>query len=368
MRVLLVVGARPNYMKVAPIVWEWRRRALEPSPVVVDTGQHYDDELAGTFQRELALGPPDYCLGVGSKSHSVQTAEIMRGFEPIVERESPDWVVVVGDVNSTLACALVATKSGVAVAHVEAGLRSDDWTMPEEINRVIVDRVADLLLAPDEHSVERLRGEGCDAGRIRMVGNIMIDSLTAVLRDRGSDIVARLGLAPRSYGVVTLHRPSNVDRPEVLAGIIGALRKLAGELPLVFPVHPRTQGRLAAAGIDAAPLRLLPPAAYVDFIHLLAGARLVLTDSGGIQEETSVLGVPCLTLRHTTERPVTLSVGTNRIVGSSPETILAAGCEALRRGMPEASRPPLWDGRTAKRVVDALFDFPSSLLRIRHAR
>ena len=355
MKLLAVAGARPNFMKIAPLMWEIGRRAgIEAR--LVHTGQHYDERMSKLFFEQLKIPRPDADLGVGSGSHAVQTAEVMRRFEPIVEETQPDAVVVVGDVNSTIACALVAAKLGVPVAHVEAGLRSFDRTMPEEINRILTDAISDWLFVSEPSGVANLRREGVPEERIHFVGNVMIDTLLACRELAGrSPVLEELGLAPRSYAVLTLHRPANVDRPEVLAGLLRAVDRLSRELPIVFPVHPRTrkalEGRPAA---DSGRLKLVEPLGYLDFMRLISEARLVLTDSGGIQEETTVLGVPCLTLRENTERPVTIEQGTNRLVGMDPERIIAAGLEALTAPPRPRPAPALWDGRAAPRIVDVL--------------
>jgi UDP-N-acetylglucosamine 2-epimerase (non-hydrolysing) len=305
-------------------------------------------------------------LGVGSASHAQQTAAVMQHFEPVVLRERPDWVVVVGDVNSTLACALVCSRLGVRVAHVEAGLRSRDRTMPEEINRVLTDQIADLLLTPSADADRNLLAEGIPPKRIRLVGNVMIDSLFKhlALAER-SKVREVLGVEGRDYAVVTLHRPSNVDDAAALRRILSALSTLAARLPVVFPAHPRTRKMLAEFGLDEAVgggLLLTEPLGYLDFLRLFSGARLVLTDSGGIQEETTALGVPCLTLRENTERPVTVELGTNRVVGTDPERILREAERALEReradGPPRV--PPLWDGHAADRILDAILENVSS--------
>ena len=364
LKVINVVGARPNFMKVAPVVEAMGRRASEFAPLVVHTGQHYDAQMSGAFFRDLRLPEPDVYLGVGSGSHAQQTASVMQLFEPVVVRERPDWVLVVGDVNSTLACALVCAKLLFPVAHVEAGLRSRDRTMPEEINRVLTDQIADLLLTPSADADRNLLAEGIPVERIRLVGNVMIDSLLKHLAlSRGSRAREELGVAGGPYAVVTLHRPSNVDDPAALGRIVTALAEVSARLPVVFPAHPRTRKMLAEFGLlesfRAAPaLRLVEPLGYLDFLRLYSGAALVLTDSGGIQEETTALGIPCLTLRENTERPVTVETGTNRVVGRDPARIVREAESALaRRRSGEPSRlPPLWDGKTADRILDALLE------------
>jgi len=359
LKVINVVGARPNFMKVAPIVEAMKRREREFAPLVVHTGQHYDAAMSDAFFGDLELPAPDVFLGVGSASHAVQTAAVMERFEPVVMRERPDWVVVVGDVNSTLACALVCSKLDVKVAHVEAGLRSRDRTMPEEINRLLTDQIADLLLTPSADAGENLRAEGIAEERICLVGNIMIDSLIKHLpRARLSSVSERLNLDSNGYAAVTLHRPSNVDDPVVMAGILSALEKISEKLPIVFPVHPRTKKTIAGAGFTERvkamkQVQFVEPLGYLDFLGLYGGAQLVLTDSGGIQEETTVLGIPCLTLRENTERPVTVTMGTNTIVGTDPEKIVSAAFAALEQPRKPCSIP-LWDGHTADRILDAL--------------
>ncbi|MGH9928974.1 MAG: non-hydrolyzing UDP-N-acetylglucosamine 2-epimerase [Pyrinomonadaceae bacterium] len=360
LKVINVVGARPNFMKIAPIVEAMKRREREFTPLVVHTGQHYDAAMSDAFFSDLDLPQPDVCLGVGSASHAAQTAAVMERFEPVVLQEKPDWVLVVGDVNSTLACALVCVKLGVKVGHVEAGLRSRDRTMPEEINRLLTDQIADLLFTPSADANENLLAEGIPGARICLVGNVMIDSLYKHLeRSRQSRIKDQLGLTQKSYGVLTLHRPANVDDPAAFGRIIGALERICERLPLVFPVHPRTRKTIAQLGFDQRVekiegLRLIDPLGYLDFLSLYSGARLVLTDSGGIQEETSVLGVPCLTLRENTERPITVTRGTNKIVGTDPEKIVAAAFAALAENAKPTVSIPLWDGHTAERIVAAL--------------
>jgi UDP-N-acetylglucosamine 2-epimerase (non-hydrolysing) len=317
--------------------------------------------MSDAFFRDLELPRPDIDLEVGSGSHATQTAAIMQAFEPVVLREKPDWVVVVGDVNSTIACALVATKLGVQVAHVEAGLRSRDRSMPEELNRLLTDQIADLLFTPSSDADSNLRAEGIPSERIRLVGNIMIDSLFSNLeRAKSSTVRANLALTDTEFAVLTLHRPSNVDEAQPLARIVGALEEIGRRLPIVFPVHPRTRKMIDELGLKARfeqtnKLKLVEPLGYLDFLALLREARLVLTDSGGIQEETTVLGIPCITLRENTERPITVELGTNTICGSDPQKIVEAAARALddpRRGAPR--NIPLWDGHTAERILDAL--------------
>ena len=363
LKVINVVGARPNFMKVAPIVEEMKRREREFAPLVVHTGQHYDAGMSDAFFRDLELPEPDVFLGVGSGTHAVQTAAVMERFEPVVVRERPDWVLVVGDVNSTLACALVCAKLGVKVAHVEAGLRSRDRTMPEEINRLLTDQISDLLFTTSEDADQNLLAEGIPRERIRFVGNIMIDSLLRGLESaETSNIRETLGVAGQDYAVVTLHRPSNVDSRESLAEILGALEEISERVRIVFPVHPRTRKTMAEFGFSEssgrnANLHLVDPLGYLDFLRLFSGAQLVLTDSGGIQEETTALGIPCLTLRENTERPITVEMGTNKLVGSDRQRIVQAAFSILDGPSSKPGRvPALWDGHTAERIVSCLLE------------
>jgi UDP-N-acetylglucosamine 2-epimerase (non-hydrolysing) len=349
MKLLHVVGARPNFPKLAPV-----HRAAEAAgfdQCVVHTGQHYDDALSASFFRDLSIRPPDLNLEVGSLSHAVQVARIMERLEPALERYAPDWLVVYGDVNSTVAAALVAAKMNIRVAHVEAGLRSYDRTMPEEINRIVTDRLADLLLVPSRDAVETLRAEGEPDEEIEFVGNVMIDSLFFALdAARRTGFRESIGLTRGAAVVVTLHRPSNVDDPARLAAIANALSQLAEQAPVVFAAHPRTTQRLAAAGLSLGKTRLLDPLPYPKMLNLVEGARVVITDSGGLQEETTALGVPCLTVRENTERPITVTEGTNTLVPDPGDLVEAA----MRAARPSGERRPEgWDGRAAERVVDA---------------
>ena len=360
LRIINVVGARPNFMKIAPVIDEMRRRPARIEPLLVHTGQHYDESMSDSFFEELRIPRPDINLGVGSGSHSEQTARVMIAFEQVLLRHPADWVVVVGDVNSTMATAIVASKQLVRVAHVEAGLRSRDRTMPEEINRVVTDALANLLLTPSRDANENLLREGAAPEKIRFVGNVMIDTLYRNLeRAVGSKILERLNLEPRQFCAMTLHRPSNVDDKAILSGILDALEVIGERLPIVFPIHPRTRDRLDQFGLgdrvrNQRSLVLTEPLGYLDFLHLYSNSRLVLTDSGGVQEETTVLGIPCLTLRPNTERPITVTEGTNRVVGSDPEIIKREALAALERPSPVAHAPELWDGRAAARIVDAI--------------
>jgi UDP-N-acetylglucosamine 2-epimerase (non-hydrolysing) len=351
LRVVCVAGARPNYMKIKPVMDALEARGAET--VLVHTGQHYDEAMNDVFFRDLGIRPPDVFLGAGSGTQAEQTARVMTAVEPVIGDLAPDVVVVVGDVNSTVACALVAAKAGCLVAHVEAGLRSRDWGMPEEVNRVVVDRLSDYLLAPSADAIDNLRAEGYREDQIHLVGNVMIDTLLAN-RERAlaGDTLDRLGLTPGGYGLATLHRPANVDSPEALAGMAGALRKVAEELPLVLPAHPRAAAglreHLAGSGVT-----LIPPAGYLDFVALQAGARIVLTDSGGVQEETTALGVPCVTLRDNTERPITVTEGTNTLAGTDPARIVQVA-EAVLASPPAPRRPELWDGHAGTRIAEVI--------------
>lgn len=351
MRVLCIGAARPNFMKVKPVVDSLEAAGAEA--ILVHTGQHYDAMMSDVFFDELGLRTPDHHLGTGSGSHGEQTARVMVAFEQLVAEIGGDAVAVFGDVNSTLACSIVGAKAGLRVAHVEAGLRSRDWSMPEEVNRVVTDRVSDLLLCPSPDAVDNLRSEGYRDDQIHLVGNVMIDTLLANLeRARDRNVTERLGVAGASYGVVTLHRPANVDDPAMLTQLLTALNKISDELPLVFPAHPRTRPQLANADLSPR-ISVVDPLGYLDFLGLMAGASLVLTDSGGIQEETTALGIPCLTLRDNTERPITVTEGTNQLVGREAGAILAGARRALD-GEIAARCPALWDGHAGERVAAAI--------------
>jgi UDP-N-acetylglucosamine 2-epimerase (non-hydrolysing) len=342
-------------MKIAPLM-EALREAPGVRQVLVNTGQHYDEAMSKGFLRELNLPVPDRDLEVGSASHAVQTARVMTGFETVCLAERPDLVVVVGDVNSTMAASLVASKLLIPVAHVEAGLRSFDRTMPEEINRIVTDRLADVLLTPSADADANLRAEGVPADKIHLVGNIMIDTLIRHLPMASLDRVAgRLNVRDKGYAVLTLHRPSNVDAPATLGPILDAVAAIAQTLPVVFPIHPRTRERLRAFGFDRLADGVIEtdPLGYIDFLSLTSHAALILTDSGGLQEESTALGIPCLTLRENTERPATVTDGTNRIVGTATAAILA-GFHAALATTNGARRPPLWDGHTAGRIATVL--------------
>ena len=364
MRVLHVAGARPNFMKVAPVLRALEARGVEN--VLVHTGQHYDPTMSAAFFLDLGLPEPDVHLEVGSGSHAVQTARVMERLEPVLIEQSPDLVMVVGDVNSTLAAAIVSAKLLIPVGHVEAGLRSFDRTMPEEINRILTDQVADLLFTTSPEAEENLTNEGVAKEKIHFVGNPMIDSLRSHLdRARESKALQTLGVDAGGYALVTLHRPSNVDDPATLRGILEALRDVAARMPVVFPAHPRTVKVMRAHGLDGlvdltggaaatGAVACVEPVGYLDFLALMASARLVLTDSGGVQEETTILGVPCLTLRENTERPITIDMGTNKLIGSDPDAIRAAAAAALDGPAATPSQPPFWDGKAGERIADAV--------------
>lgn len=361
--VLVVAGARPNFMKVAPIIAALDAAGI--SRVLVHTGQHYDAAMSDTFFSELGIPAPDRHLGVGSGSHAQQTARIMEAIEPVLNEIRPSWVLVVGDVNSTLACALVASKLrhgiGCRIAHVEAGLRSNDWAMPEEVNRVLTDRLSDLLLTPSPDAEPNLLREGIEAERIVFVGNVMIDTLLRMLpAARALDASAVAGVRGQPFALATLHRPSNVDARDGLATILGSLVEISRTMPVVFPLHPRTRQRVEDFGLQSllSPLKAVPPLGYTQMLGLQAAASVVITDSGGVQEETTVLGIPCVTLRETTERPITVSEGTNRLAPwpLTCEGVVATVRDAIATGpVPISSRAPEgWDGRASDRIVSAL--------------
>ena len=363
LKLLIIAGARPNFMKVAPLmkaVSQHNSRKENGGKTIdarlVHTGQHYDEAMSDVFFRELGIQPPDMNLGVGSGSHAVQTARIMTGFETVCEQEKPDWVVVVGDVNSTMACTLVCSKMGIRVAHVEAGLRSFDRTMPEEVNRLVTDGLADLLLTPSPDADENLRREGVPDSKIKFVGNVMIDTLVANLeKARAVHLPKTLGLGKKRFVYVTLHRPSNVDCQTSLAAIMAELKRLASQIPVVFPMHPRTRKMCAQFGISLnhnEGLKILEPIGYHDSLYLAENARLVLTDSGGLQEESTYFRTPCLTLRPNTERPITVTVGSNKL--TSLKTLAADIDEVLKREPRFGQIPPLWDGQTAGRIVNGI--------------
>jgi UDP-N-acetylglucosamine 2-epimerase (non-hydrolysing) len=357
MRIISVAGARPNFMKIAPLVAECSR-VSGINHLLVHTGQHYDTQMSDVFFRDLSIPAPDIDLGVGSASHAVQTARIMMEFEKVCTRELPDLVIVVGDVNSTMAATLVAAKLNIPVAHVEAGLRSFDRGMPEEINRIVTDQLADYLFTTSRAADENLKREGVNPEKIHFVGNVMIDTL---LKHRGKadglNVASGLGIDGTDYALMTLHRPSNVDNPAVLQGILTAVQDISTSLPVIFPIHPRTSQRIREFDLDAmvhGSVRLSDPLGYLEFLNLMSGARLVLTDSGGLQEETTILGIPCLTIRQNTERPVTISEGTNELVGTDPARIREAADRILAGNWKTPRVPEYWDGKAAERIVAIL--------------
>lgn len=361
MRIVNVVGARPNFMKIAPLMAAYPAHP-HIEPLLVHTGQHYDHAMSTLFFEELGIPRPDLNLGVHGGSHASQHARVMTAFEEVCQTHKPDLVLVVGDVNSTLSCALVAAKLGIRVAHVEAGLRSFDRTMPEEINRVLTDQISDLLFVSEQSGLINLAREGLDHEGVHFVGNVMIDSLLRNLeKAEKSTVLAEHDLTSKSYAVLTMHRPANVDDPKVLGGLLDVIERVAAELPIVFPAHPRTLDRLAAFGlkprldaIDA--IRVVPPMGYLDFLQLVRHARIMLTDSGGIQEETTVLRVPCITLRESTERPSTCLIGTNRLAGTHPARVWAEYRSAMDTDPDAFGIPARWDGRAAERIAAILAD------------
>ena len=374
-QILCVVGARPNFIKIAPIMRALNNPDLGLSACLLHTGQHYDAAMKKSFFDQLQIPEPDIDLGVGSGSHAVQTAEIMKRFEPVLDEVKPKAVLVVGDVNSTIACALVAVKKNIPVIHVEAGLRSGDRAMPEEINRVLTDQISDLLFTTEKTAEPNLTNEGIGVGRIHFAGNVMIDTLLFNL-DRAVSTEQTIEASPcpessdfpdlsKGYGLVTLHRPSNVDEPIVLERLLKVLGQVSTELPLIFPVHPRTKNKIAEAGLEPlianANVYCLPPLGYLEMLGVMKDAKLVLTDSGGIQEETTALGVPCITLRENTERPITVEEGTNTIVGSDPDKILACVSNTLETGGKSGMVPELWDGKAAERIAKIISDWVKTL-------
>lgn len=365
MRIINVVGTRPNFMKIAPLMEEYERHP-EIEPLLVHTGQHYDERMSTLFFKQLGIREPDVNLEVGSASHAVQTANIIKAFEPVLLDDQPDAVLVVGDVNSTIACGLVAAKLNVKVIHVEAGLRSFDRSMPEEINRVLTDSISDLLFCTEQSGVDNLMAEGIDLDRVYLVGHVMIDTLKRNMEiARQSTILDELHAKRRidgdGFSVLTLHRPSNVDDPLVFSRILDALEIIQNDLPIIFPIHPRTRKNIASMNLrkridSLARLHLIDPIGYLDFLKLQSSAKVVLTDSGGIQEETTVLKIPCITLRENTERPVTVEMGTNQIVGTDTKKIIHAFRMVMDGNFRESRIPPLWDGKAAERIVDVIME------------
>jgi UDP-N-acetylglucosamine 2-epimerase (non-hydrolysing) len=363
MRILYVVGTRPNFVKTAPVIGALRSRLPEGRHAIVHTGQHYDRLMSEVFLEELGVPAPDHMLEVGSGSHAAMTARTMERLEPVLGEESPDLVIVPGDVNSTLAAVLVAVKMGVPVAHVESGLRSFDLTMPEEVNRIVADRFSELLFLHSDEAIANLRAEGVPDARMHMVGNTMIDTLVALEdRFRAAGAAARLGVEPGAYALVTLHRPALVDGP-LLPETVAQLAALAREMPVVFPVHPRTRKTMESLDSEHPGLALIEPLGYLDFLSLLADSRAVLTDSGGIQEETTYLGIPCFTLRDNTERPITVHAGTNTLLGLDPAAIAGIPTALAARSEAPSEPPPLWDGRAAERIADVVIASAQSLSR-----
>jgi len=356
MKIIHVVGARPNFMKAAPVMSALAQHE-SVEQMLIHTGQHYDANMSEIFFHELGLPKPDINLEVGSASHAVQTAEIMRLFEQVILNHQPDWVLVYGDINSTVAAAIVCAKLLVPIAHVEAGLRSFDRTMPEEINRLLTDQVANLLFTPSSDGNEHLKREGVAEEKIHLVGNVMIDTLIRLLpeaKKRWSALQKQLNLG--KYGLATLHRPSNVDDPDMLRQLLEALDSIGRSLPLVFPVHPRTRNRIVDLGLTelTAHLHMVDPVGYLDFLALQAHATMIITDSGGIQEESTYLGVPCLTVRENTERPITITTGTNILIGQDMVLLQAEATKILRGKAKKGGIPPLWDGKTGERIADIL--------------
>jgi UDP-N-acetylglucosamine 2-epimerase (non-hydrolysing) len=369
MRILHIVGARPNFMKIVSLMHEVAKHPDTFEQILVHTGQHYDDNMSKAFFNDLDIPEPDIYLGVGSGSQAEQTARIMLAFEPVILDQHPDLVLVVGDVNSTLACTLVAAKLEIRTAHVEAGLRSFDRTMPEEINRLLTDQICDLLFVSEPSGLDNLKREGCPDSKIHFVGNVMIDTLLHFLeKAERSPILNALSLEEKEYVLLTLHRPSNVDNLQVFKKILDGLKQIDRQYPIVFPVHPRTRQRIKEFQLDKyfKPLdrknplpdlhriKLIDPLGYLDFCRLMSKAKLVLTDSGGIQEETTILGIPCLTLRENTERPVTVTEGTNTIVGTDPQKIIGQSRHILHKGGKKGKVPKFWDGHAARRIVEVL--------------
>jgi len=361
MKIINIVGARPNFMKIAPLMAAYQK-SKQIEPVLVHTGQHYDEKMSDLFFSQLDIPEPDINLEVGSASHAVQTAEIMKAFEPVVLEHKPDVVLLVGDVNSTIACGLVAVKLGVKLVHIEAGLRSFDRSMPEEINRVLTDSISDLLFCTEQSGVDNLRREGVLEERIFLVGNVMIDTL---LKNRAkaatSNILSQFNLDSNDFAVLTLHRPTNVDDPVTFGRILDALEIIQNDMPVIFPIHPRTRKNLTFLSlgrrVEKLPnLRLIEPLGYLDFLKLMSSAKLVLTDSGGIQEETTILKIPCLTLRENTERPITTEVGSNRVVGTDTDKIIETYRQVVDGGWCKPQIPSLWDGHAAERIVKIILD------------
>jgi UDP-N-acetylglucosamine 2-epimerase (non-hydrolysing) len=360
-RIVNVVGARPNFIKIAPLMRAYKQYNDAFDPVLVHTGQHYDETMSKTFFEQLNIPKPDINLGVGSGSHAEQTAKIMMSFEKLIKDAKPDIVLVVGDVNSTMACSITASKLGIKTAHVEAGLRSFDMTMPEEINRKVTDSICDYLFTTEESAGENLKNEGVKEDKIFFVGNVMIDTLSYCLNKIRDMALPVNGITENNYATITIHRPSNVDNRPVLKGIIAALKKIQRDIPVIFPMHPRTRKNVDQFGLSEKVLGMpnliiTEPIGYLEFLRLNKTAKLVLTDSGGLQEETTYLGIPCLTIRENTERPVTINVGTNVLTGSNPDNILEEYEKIMNGNFKKGRIPYLWDGHTAERIVDKFAD------------
>jgi UDP-N-acetylglucosamine 2-epimerase (non-hydrolysing) len=370
MKLVIICGARPNFMKVAPIIKEMKSRGGFEL-VLVHTGQHYDSIMSGSFFEDLGIPRPDVSLDVGSASHAIQTAKIMTAFEPVIQKEKPDLILVVGDVNSTIACALVAKKLGVCVVHVEAGLRSGDREMPEEINRLATDAITDYFFTTDPAGGDHLTREGVASDRVVFAGNVMIDTLLQNIEKADTaDVLVKSGLSKGGYGLVTLHRPSNVDVPDVLEGLLEALKWAQERIPLLFPAHPRTLKMIKQFGFEKKlnemkNLHVIEPLAYHPMLKACKDAKFVLTDSGGVQEESTVLGVPCITARNNTERPITVEVGTNEVVGTSSDAIIGAMDRILKNKWKKGSLPPKWDGKASQRIVDSLIQWQQMGIRSR---
>ncbi len=371
-QILCIVGARPNFMKIAPIMRAFAQADSALSARLLHTGQHYDATMKHAFFDQLRIPEPDVDLGVGSGTHAQQTADIMKRFEPVLDEAPPLAVLVVGDVNSTIACALVAVKKGIPVIHVESGLRSGDRSMPEEINRILTDQLSELLFITEVSALDNLRREGIASEKVHFVGNVMIDTLLYNLEDAvpsqstlGKVDCTKTGASTDGYGLVTLHRPSNVDDPDVLARLLKVLVCISRRTPLVFPIHPRTESRIAAAGLEGlladSAITTIPPQGYLEMLGLMKDARVVLTDSGGVQEETTALGVPCITLRENTERPITVSQGTNTVVGTDADRIMVCYEDVMSTGGKVGRVPELWDGKTASRIVQLINQWAATL-------
>jgi UDP-N-acetylglucosamine 2-epimerase (non-hydrolysing) len=357
LKTMLIVGARPNFMKSAPLMAELRKHSAEFAPILVHTGQHYDHNLSQLFFEQLGMVAPDIYLGIGSDTQAKQTARMMIELDTIFDQQRPDLVIVFGDVNSTMAAAIVASKLNIKIAHVESGLRSFDMTMPEEINRIVTDRLSEYLFITEKSAQINLEREGADKDKVFFVGNIMIDSLvTSLEKARQSQIVRELGMAPGSYALMTLHRPAGVDNEGLLAELLKSIEVVSRKIPVIFPCHPRTRKHLENINFaaDSTNMKILEPLGYLDFLSLQANAKLVLTDSGGVQEETTYLGIPCITIRENTERPITAEIGTNVIVGLNPKRVVEEADKILAGTIKKGKIPELWDGHTAGRIVDVL--------------